>query len=261
MTEEIKADAILNGDGEANLNSVDNDITIDNETVDNQAGEEKLPEIKDTLDTSIDVKDENLGYDFQGEETVKAEVPAEKVISNISERLSNSQVNPEAKVETPVAEPKQTIPFDINSLSTEQVQALKQILASTPESAKKKKAKPTTKLRKYKDSYVVAITKSYMRLRKNTLEGRDEIAHYLGVKCVGEKDFTEMNYSDFMGLERAVCEITSVRYEDKSYVEGEVTHRDSGKLVERLVTVTLAFYTVKLPNGELTEIEGSMSNL
>lgn len=234
--------------------TVEQNKTLDPESGINQEqdAEAELPSIADTVDKSIDVSDSSLGYDLPKDES--------KVVSNIAEKLSKSTQVAEHN-NAQVVEPSDSVPFDISKLSIEQIQQLKHILEVTPNSVKKVVRKPTTKIRTLDGKYLVEAKRSFMRLRKNTIEGRDELAHYILVRFHGEANFVEKDYREVMQADRIVCEIVSTRYEDASYIEGEpVVHRETGKLTEREVKVTVPYYTIKLPNGETVELKGEMSN-
>ena len=224
--------------------------------------EQELPTIAETVDKSIDVSSPDLGYEL-GEET-PTETPAKDesaVVASVSERLGQSTHSETTENKSEVASPQNSMPFDLTKLTVEQVQQLKQLLEATPESAKKRVLKPVTQVRVMGGKYLIDAKKSYMKLKKNTVEGRDELTHFIPVKFFGDKDFTEMDYREVMGADRVKCEIVSTRYEDDSYIEGEpVTHRETGRLTEREVKITTPFYTIKLPNGQTVEIKGAMSN-
>lgn len=250
MTEEIKQDL------EAGLNTP-SDNGFNNENVEETQEETTLP-VSQTVDKSIDVKSEDLGYDIQPEKPI---VTGDAVLDKVSERLGQATQTTQNTESTPVAEPQQTMPFDLSKLTTEQIQQLQQMLAVTPQSVKKRVIKPITQIREINGKYVIDATKSFMRLKRNSIENRDELTHFIGVKFYGDAEFTEMGYSQLIEAPRVKCEIISTRYEDGSYIEGEpVVHRETGHLTEREVKITIPFYTIKLPTGDTVEIKGSMSN-
>lgn len=240
---------LSNQDPEAGLNTPETEETTEETT---------LP-VSQTVDKTIDVKSDDLGYDLEEkEDPVKDE---SSVISNVAERLGQATHVAQHEGESPVAEPVQSVPLDLTKLTTEQIQQLQQMLAVTPQSTKKRVIKPVTQIREINGKYVIDATKSFMRLKRNTIENRDELTHFIGVKFFGDKEFTEMNYTSLIEAPRVRCEIVSTRYEDGSYIEGEpVVHRETGALTEREVKVTTPFYTIKLPTGDTVEIKGSMSN-
>ncbi len=242
--------------------NTDPEAGLDNAPSNEEAPEEVLPTVAETVDHSIDVKDSSLGYDLEDDKPAEAPVKDESaVVADVSERLGASTKTETTEQKQEVATPQNTMPFDVTKLSIEQVQQLKQMLEITPESAKKRIIKPVTQIRVIKGKYLIDAGKSYMKLRKNTLEGRDELAHFIPVKFFGDKDFIEMDYREVMGADRVKCEIVSTRTVDESYIEGEpVTHRETGRLTEREVKVITPYYTIKLPTNETVEIKGSMSN-
>lgn len=234
----------LPADGEAGLSGT-NEIS----------NSQELPKVSETVDQTIDVTSKDLGYDIEPEKT------GDPVIDDISKRLSEGTSTAKTEDTPNVAEPQQAVPFDLSKLSVEQIQQLQQMLQMTPESVKKKVIKPVTQIRVMDEMYIIDAKKSYMKLRKNTIEGRDELAHYIPVKFYGTDTFVEKDYREVMQAERVRCEIVSTRYEDASYIEGEpVIHRETGRLTEREVKITVPFYLIKLPNGDTTEIKGEMSN-
>lgn len=232
----------------------DNTNTIDPESGIDSQEEDTLPSVADTVDTSIDVKDPSLGYDLETPATEDA------VMDKIADQLGASS-KPVDVAESEVATPVNNLPFDLTKLSVEQIQQLQQMLSTTPESVKKRIIKPVTQIRTIDGKFLVDAKKSYMKLKKNTLEGRDEIAHYISVRFFGSDKFEEYEYRDILNAERVKCPIVSTRTVDNSYVEGEpVEHRETGRLTEREVKILTPYYTIQLPNGETTEIKGEMSN-
>ena len=180
-------------------------------------------------------------------------------VEDIGQRLN---ATPPEQTITPTNEPKaeQPIPFDMGKLTAEQLQLLKSMLAVTPERVATKKANARTFIRTIGGKYVVSTKNSYLALVYDPTRLSEVETHKMPVKFAGEDKFTDVIYTEFMKAERVPCEILRIREEKGRRVEGEVVQRETGKIVEMEVTIVNYFFTVKLPDGTTTEVDGSAAN-
>ncbi len=181
---------------------------------------------------------------------------------SIAQRLSakeGSDIGEGSKV----AEPASPLPFDINSLSKEQLQSLKAMLEATPDSIKRAKSRPLIELRTYEGKIVVDFGKAYMGVVHDVAQNRDVERPLMLVKFLGETEYTPVQWKKFMDSERVACEVLSTRTDVREISEGETFSRESGRLVEMIRKETLVWFLVKLPEGspvETVEVEGKVAN-
>lgn len=161
------------------------------------------------------------------------------------------------KVEVPSTQPAQ---FDLSSLTGDQLQALKQALNATPDSATRKKENPTVMLRTMNGSVIIDFKNAYLGLVEDPENRRQVERHLIPVLVMGAKDYVSIRYSEFMQLNRVKGEIISTRKESDDRIEGTVTSNETGRPTEMLVKRTKDFFMVKLETGETLEIEAKMAN-
>lgn len=189
----------------------------------------------------------------------KAPAPANNpVVGNIAERLAQKEasasVNPEAaRGETPA-------PFDISKLSKEQLQSLKAQLAVTPDAPQMEKQNPVVLLRKIAGRYVVDFQNSYLALVYDHEQRRDTEQHKIPVKFMGDDEYTDIMWKEFIQSDQVKCEVVSSRYEDGSYSQGMVRSRQTGLPTELTVRTRTYYFTVKLPEGQTVELPGHVVN-
>lgn len=181
-----------------------------------------------------------------------------EAVEDISARLSSAP--PERPKGTDAPKAVEAIPFDIGKLTAEQLSNLKSMLAVTPERVPTKKKNAITQLRSINGKVVVAIKNAYLTLVYDPVRMTDIEAHKIPVRFAGETEFKDVLYNEFMKSERVMCEIMSIRTQEEIRIEGEVVQRETGRLVNQEVKMVIYFFTVKLPDGTITEIEGSAAN-
>lgn len=181
---------------------------------------------------------------------------AQPVVASIGARLAQT----EAKEEEKVAESHEPIQFDLSKLSLDQMQALKQALNATPDSATRKKENPVVQLRTNNGKIVIDFKRAYLGLVEDPENHRQIERHLIPVLLEGERDYINVRYTEFMQYDRIKCEIVSTRKENDDIVEGTVISNETGQPTEMLVKRTKDFFTVKLPDGRRLEIEAKMAN-
>lgn len=181
------------------------------------------------------------------------------VASAISQRLESADRGEEVGKEEG-ARAESPIPFDITKMSREQIQSLKQMLASTPDTQTRKKQNPTTALRRIDGKFVEDFKRAYNGLVDDPENNRKVERHIIPIKFFGETEYKAIRYADFINSERVSCEITATRTHTDEIIEGETISRETGMPVEVIRKDIIAWYTVKLPDGSLVEIKGTVSN-
>jgi len=232
-------------------------------------GDENLDEtvVDETQEDGFDVG-QGEGLDT-GDGAPASEAPPEpptpptgetpSVVGSISERLGSQATTEETKDDTaPKAD--SPIPFDINSLSREQLQSLKALLNSTPEGQIRESKNPVVTLRKIDGKYIIDFKRAMLGLVKDGETGRDVERHLIPVKFKGEEEFVSVLYSNFINSERVPCEVLSHKEEKKPVVEGQTFSRKRGTMVDMVRTQVISYFTIKLPEGETIDIEGRLAN-
>lgn len=181
-----------------------------------------------------------------------------EAVADIGARLSSAP--PERPQETDAPKAKLPIAFDIGNLTADQLSLLKSQLAVTPERVPTKKKNAITELRCINGKFVAATKNAYLTLVYDPTRMTEVETHKIPVRFAGETDYKDIIYTEFMKSERVACEIMSIRQEESIRIEGEVVQRETGRLVNQEVKTINYFFTVKLPDGTITEITGSAAN-
>lgn len=181
---------------------------------------------------------------------------AQPVVAQIGARLAQT----EAKEETREVESHEPTQFDLSKLSLDQMQALKQALNATPDSSTRKKENPVVLLRVINGMIVKDFKRAFLGLVEDPENHRQVERHLIPVLLEGQRDYTNMRYTEFMQSERVKAEIISTRKENDDIVEGTVQSNETGRPTEMLVKRTKDFFTVKLADGRTLEIESKMAN-
>lgn len=189
--------------------------------------------------------------------------PAEPVVQGIAQRLAN-----QAPAPTPeeTAKPTANTPMmiDLANLSTEQLSMLKSMLSVTPDKVQQKRGNIIIQIRKTvvndEDRYIIDFKRSRLALDYHAETGKEYETHVLPVLLDGEAEYKDMNYTEFMQSDRVNVEVLSQRSKETITEEGQVLQRATGKLVNKEVKTMEYWYTVKLPNGEVVELQGKMAN-
>lgn len=196
------------------------------------------------------------------EETPKAEPakeePKKDVTSSITDRLSGRSEGEQAPENSP--QPRENIPFDINSLSLEQLQSLKQKLAVIPDQIRKTSVKPTITLRELQGKLVIGFKNAFLALVDDLVNNKKVEAHIIPVLFYGENEYQNVRYKEFMNAPRVVCEVVSKREDVAEIPEGTTRSRITGTEVEMVRKEVKQFFTVKLPDGTSIELEARLVN-
>lgn len=180
-------------------------------------------------------------------------------VDAISEKLSQGEAKDKKDGEK-VAEPVNPIPFDLNSMSLEQRQQLKAMLAVTPDAQVNKRVNNTVTLRKIDGKIVEDFKNSYQGVVRDDEQNRDVVKPLIPVKLEGEDEYKTLLLSQFINAERVPCEVISKREDKREIKEGETISRKTKQPVEMVRTEVVTFFTIKLPNGDTREIEGRLAN-
>ena len=185
--------------------------------------------------------------------------PAGTSVNAISERL-NSKASSGEVTESGM-KPMQSVPFDINSLTTEQIQLIKERFAATPEKMHKKLDRPVIELKHVNGKIIMDFKQSFLALVEDEVKQKKVEAHMLAVLLEGEKEYVNMRLSEFRKLPVVEAEIISTSTEDDSYVEGEVFSAERKTMVEMLVKRFKYAFTVKVKGrSDTLVIEGKLAN-
>ncbi len=159
-----------------------------------------------------------------------------------------------------------TKPIDLNNLSVEQIQNLKELFARTPSRVDDKKANHTVKLRKINDKLVVEWEQTYFAKKRDSINHMDVMKTIIPVRFNGDKKFTDILWrEEFMDAEMVECEIVKMDTQEERKAVGVTYKRNSSgekttEEVERYVVNTNVVYTVKLPNNEQIKIDSRFIN-
>lgn len=154
--------------------------------------------------------------------------------------------------------------IDLANMSPEQLQMLKSMLNVTPDRVTQKKGNIRVEIRSVvKDDverYIVDFKPARLALDYHAETGQEFESHKIPVRLDGETEYFDMHYTEFMQSDRVPVEVVAQRSVEDIIKEGQVLQRETGKIVEKEVTVVTYFYTVKLPNGKEVEIQGKVAN-
>lgn len=193
------------------------------------------------------------------EDTQTTEKESQKNGDNFIERVQRK-----LNVKEEQSAGQQTVNFDINKLTEEQIRVLQAKLASVPHKVEKGKDgvnKKMIRLRRIDGKIVSDFKNAYNSLVDDPENQRKVYRHVIPIRFFGGADeYTNILYSDFINAEQVWCEVVSERKETEEVVVGETFHRESGKLVEMVERKSHKWYTIKLPSGEIVEISARLAN-
>lgn len=181
-------------------------------------------------------------------------------VADISARLSTHETQENKDV---VLNPKESgLPFDPTKLSLEQLQALKSMLAGTPEKRSRKADNPRVRMRDNNGKIICDHKRAKNILVDDPENNRKVFRHVIPVRHFGDPEdaWTEMMYNDFINLPQVFCEVVSQRSEKEDVVTGVVFSRELRREIEAVETKTHKWYTIKLPTGEQVEIPAMLAN-
>ena len=185
------------------------------------------------------------------------EEPAKDITSSIAERLGGEMPSDSADSEVT---PENPSAIDITKFSREQLQTLKAMLNATPDNQKRVKTAPRVFLRRIDGKFVCDFKRAFLKLVDDPENNRKVERHVIPIKFFGEKDFTDIKYSDLINSERVACEVMSTRSKIEEFNEGETISRETGLLTEMIRKEQRNWFTIKLPTGETVEIEAKLAN-
>jgi hypothetical protein len=138
------------------------------------------------------------------------------------------------------------------------------MLNVTPDQVHQKKGNIKVEIRRVevegKERFVVDMERARRALSFDATLQKDVETLKLRVKLDGDKEWTDMEYRDFMQLDRVPVEVIAQRQAESITKEGQVRQAETGRIVEKEVKNIVYWYTVKLPSGKTIELEGKMAN-
>lgn len=181
--------------------------------------------------------------------------PAAKISEDLSRTAGGVADMPENE-----ADPLEVL---LAGIKPDQLQRLKMLLDATPTRISRR-TNPVVLLRKHEGNFIVDIGSAVNTLQRNDFTNITTEVLMLPVKFLGAGDFTMMPWQEYMQAEQVKCEIVSRRSKpDRQIVGDPIMHRDTGKLVENVITTLEEFFTIKLPEGSpvsTIEIPVKMAN-
>lgn len=184
------------------------------------------------------------------------------VAAALSQELTETEAGAATRDEE-APKPAEALPIDFSKLTPEQLQLLKGMLNATPDRVRGKTPNPKVLLRKIKDRFIIDFKPSFMALHYDPVRLTDVETIKIPVKFLGDTEYTEVLYKEFMQADQVPVEVVQSRFMDSPRVEGEVVQRETGRVVEMEVNERKYFFTVKLPEGApipQIEIEAKIAN-
>lgn len=166
--------------------------------------------------------------------------------STISERLSRDSAAPERSQDAPY--PVDPIPFDINALRPDQLQALKAMLERTPLRADKKRQNPLIRLRRHNNKVIIDIKSAFTAYIDDLVANTKHETTLIPVKYVGEEEWVNIPYRDFINADQFTCEVVDIRREEGGYDEGETWNEEKKQMVVMRVTTLSEWFVIEFPD-------------
>lgn len=182
-------------------------------------------------------------------------------VGDISSRLSGAAAaDKEHKEGDPV--PQTAKPFDLGSLTLEQLQGLKAALANVPDRVSSKLKNPIVLLREFEGDVVVDFSRVFTALVRDVEQNKDVETPMIKIRTAKMEPgtTTSLRYKEFMTLPQVKCEVIKHTQEPGRRVEGQVWSKEHGGYVELEVKTMKHMFTVKLPNGETLDLDSSITN-
>lgn len=186
-------------------------------------------------------------------EPAKAGSVADKIAERLGGQGSDQLDNPES------IQPKSN-PIDISSLSPDQLQTLKQMLAATPDQIRKTNQRPTVTMRQIDGRTVVGFKNAYLGLIDDLENRRKVERHLIPVLFEDAEDYENVLYKKFMEAPRVECEVIEKSEDTVEIPEGTTRSRITGTVVEMVRKEIHTFFTVKLPSGKSVKLEAKLVN-
>jgi hypothetical protein len=189
---------------------------------------------------------------IMGESTTSAPDTFATPLDQMKEKLANEG--------EPVA-PKSILPPELFNLTKEQIQEFKRVLEITPDQPEIRKNKNIEiKLRQIDGKIVEDLKDGTFSIRVRDANDREVEREHIKIKFFGETEYRAYPYNEFMVSPRIALEVVKIDTQTQDIVVGETMSRVNGRLVEMTRTLVKTRFTVKLPTGELVEIDGKMAN-
>jgi hypothetical protein len=185
-------------------------------------------------------------------------------VKAVSDRLSSSANEPlkDAPVRSETPTPPQSL--DISRLSPDQLYELKEQLDGLAPRSNRPVGRPTIRLRQYDGHFIVDFKPAFNTWQRDEKANQNVEMVMMPVKLLGQTDFVNIPWKEFMNAPQIQCEVISRRSENDDYVDGPpVRSRANGMLIERTVKRLKETFTVKLPAGttpDQVELEARIVN-
>lgn len=226
-------------------------------TTDNTIPNEET--LKDDVEKVEEETDETPAVEPEENQSADEEESAESVVAEIQEELGEEKETEKEEADT---KPKAKEPhyIDINNLTPEAVNALREAFEKTPKEQKAEDRYYTVSLREKDGRYIVEVGKAFLAMVHNAEERRDELKQFITVRFHGEKEMETIRFKEFMNLERVDCRIVGMNENKVNTPVGTTKKRDeNGGLTAQLVIMyvnrVVVTFSLKLPTGEVIEVQ------
>lgn len=184
---------------------------------------------------------------------------------NISNDLGSNEANIAAEKETST-KAKNTKPFSIEDLSTEQIQLLREKFAKTPQRVLPTQTSHTVDMREIDGKIIIAWKPTYFAKKRDLEKHMDVMKTMIPVLFHKAADFKNILWrEEFMEADKVTCDIIKTDISEERKVVGVTYKRDgsgekTSEETERYVVSHKVTYTVKMPDGEEIKIDSSYIN-
>lgn len=161
---------------------------------------------------------------------------------------------------------KESRNIDLNNLSTEQIQNLKELFAKTPQRVSPEQSSHTVQLREIDDKVIVGWEQTFFEKQRDVINHTDVLKTMIPVLFYGDKKYKKVLWrEDFMEAKKVECNIVKMETSEERKVVGVTYKRDNSgektnEEVERYVVTVNVDYIVRLPDGAEVKINSLFIN-
>ncbi len=187
-----------------------------------------------------------------------------EITNEIQEKLQDSE--PKADKDNTASTKATSNPIDLNNLTTEQVQNLKELFAKTPQRVSPEQTYHTVQLREIGGKVIIAWEQTYFAKKRDTINHMDVMKTIIPVLYHGSAKYQDILWrEEFMEANKVTCKIIKMETSEERKPVGVTYKRNSSgektnEEVERYVVNTKVTYLVRLPDGEEVNIDSSFIN-
>lgn len=181
---------------------------------------------------------------------------------SLEEELAGDLEASETEVDNSVPKSEQPAPaIDINQLinNPEMLRTLQAAMAKVPTRPDHTAGDKRISLRRMDGKYVVDYKNCFQRFVMNEEQTQKVQVEVIPVRFHGEKEFTEVNYKEFIASERVQCKVNKTFNEELPVDEGE-TYDDDGALVQMIRKENISTYILMTPEGDEITIQQKVAN-